>query len=163
MEWWKAFVPRQPVKRLKKKDTLITEGPLRGKSLFECLKVQHANRWRLQQIRDGESLFSYSYFTKYVSFGDTTLPEWTSNIQELQKEKLLDVVKWVVNFTGKARPRFRSWWPFWGQFRISRSPVKKPLPILESASRTWLQGWLAYRPDRPRRCPEAESRSSEDL
>eukprot|EP00913_Durusdinium_trenchii_P017677 g16616.t1 len=78
-------------------DTFMSEGPLKGKALVEVLRVQHASRWRLQQVRDGESLFSYCYFTKYVGLGDATMPESTSNLQELQREGVLDVVKWVVN------------------------------------------------------------------
>ena len=83
--------------------TVITEGVLRGKSLTDCLKAQHGNRWRLQQLRDGEGLLSFSYFNKYVSFSDTSLPEWTQNVHDLQKDNLLDVARWVVNCAGESQ------------------------------------------------------------
>ena len=94
-------------------DTFMSEGPLKGKALVEVLRVQHASRWRLQQVRDGESLFSYCYFTKYVGLGDATMPESTSNLQELQREGVLDVVKWVVNRmsdTAKCSPAVGRGW-----------------------------------------------------
>ena len=37
---------------------VISEGVLRGKSLTDCLKAQHGNRWRLQQMRDQRHLTS---------------------------------------------------------------------------------------------------------
>ena len=40
--------------------TLVGDGPLKGRPLSEVLKVLHANRWRLQAIRDGEAMHSYA-------------------------------------------------------------------------------------------------------
>ena len=76
--------------------TMVTEGPLQGRTLTQVLAVLYANRGRLQAIRDGEAMYSYANFCKYTSMDDASLPSFTANLQELQRDGVLEVIRWAA-------------------------------------------------------------------
>ena len=83
--------------------TMVTEGPLQGRTLTQVLAVLYANRGRLQAISDGEAMYSYAYFCKYTSMDDASLPAFTANLQELQRDGVLEVILWAALKTAETQ------------------------------------------------------------
>ena len=77
-------------------NTLVKDGPLTGRSLSHVVRVQEANRNRLRALRDGENLFSFSYFSKYVAVEEGSLPSFAGDIREGNRDAVLDVIRWTT-------------------------------------------------------------------
>ena len=77
-------------------NTLVKDGPLTGRSLSHVVRVQEANRNRLRALRDGENLFSLSYFSKYVAVEEGSLPSFAGDIREGNRDAVLDVIRWTT-------------------------------------------------------------------
>ena len=97
--------------------TLVGDGPVKGRPLSELLKVLRANRWRLQTIRDGETMYSYAYFCKYTSMDDVSLPAFTANLQELQRDGVLDVICWAALRMSETQSTVHRLTDFMGQIQ----------------------------------------------
>ena len=67
-----------------------------GRSLSHVVRVQEANRNRLRALRDGENLYSFSYFSKYVAVEEGSLPSFAGDIREGNRDAVLDVIRWTT-------------------------------------------------------------------
>ena len=88
--------------------TLVKEGPLTGRSLSQVVRVQEANKNRLQILRDGENLYSFSYFSKYVSVDEGSLPSFVGDIRDGNRDAVLDVIRWTTQKMSESQESVRS-------------------------------------------------------
>ena len=89
-------------------NTLVKDGPLTGLSLSHVVMVQEANRNRLQALRDGENLYSFSYFSKYVAVEEGSLPSFAGDIREGNRDAVLDVIRWTTQKMSESQESVRS-------------------------------------------------------
>ena len=59
----------------------------------------------------------YAYFCKYTSVDDVSLPAFTANLQELQRDGVLDVIRWAALRMSETQSTVHRLTDFMGQIQ----------------------------------------------